>query len=72
MTEDDATKPASEATQSGGVDRKMLESLVCPVTQRPLEYDRERQELISKSANMAFPIRDGIPIMLVEEARALE
>ena len=58
--------------QPGGVDRKMLESLVCPVTQRPLDYDREAQELISRSANLAFPIRDGIPIMLVEEARPLD
>lgn len=60
------------APQPGGVDRKMLESLVCPVTQRPLDYDREKQELISRSANLAFPIRDGIPIMLMEEARALD
>ena len=55
-----------------GVDRKMLESLVCPRTQKPLEYDREQQELISRAANLAFPIRDGIPIMLAEEARVLE
>lgn len=55
-----------------GVDRKMLESLVCPQTQKPLDYDREAQELISRAANLAFPIRDGIPIMLVEEARPLE
>lgn len=55
-----------------GVDRKMLESLVCPVTQRPLEYDRNANELISRAANLAFPIRDGIPIMLLEEARALD
>ena len=60
------------ATLPGGVDRKMLESLVCPVTQRPLDYDREAQELISRSANLAFPIRDGIPIMLIEEARPLD
>ena len=55
-----------------GVDRKMLEALVCPLTQRPLEYDREAQELISRSANLAFPIRDGIPLMLPDEARAWE
>ncbi len=60
------------AAHANGVDRKMLEALVCPVTQRPLDYDREAAELISRSANLAFPIRDGIPIMLVEEARALE
>ncbi len=50
-------------------DRKMLEALVCPVTQGPLHYDAEAGELISKSAQLAFPIRDGIPIMLVSEAR---
>lgn len=60
------------AAHANGVDRKMLEALVCPVTQRPLDYDREAAELISRSANLAFPIRDGIPIMLVEEARALD
>ncbi len=53
-------------------DRHMLEALVCPMTQRPLEYDPERHELISKSANLAFPIRDGIPVMLVDEARKIE
>ncbi|OYU19427.1 MAG: hypothetical protein CFE34_05270 [Rhodobacteraceae bacterium PARR1] len=51
------------------VDRRMLESLVCPVTQSGLSYDAERQELVSKAARLAFPIRDGIPIMLVSEAR---
>lgn len=55
-----------------GVDRKMLESLVCPVTQKPLEYDREAGELISRTAGLAFPIRDGIPIMLMDEARRLD
>ena len=50
----------------------MLESLVCPRTQKPLDYDREASELISRSANLAFPIRDGIPIMLENEARVLE
>ncbi|MGR3363746.1 MAG: Trm112 family protein [Maritimibacter harenae] len=53
-------------------DRHMLEALVCPVTQRPLEYDAEKQELISRTARLAFPIRDGIPIMLVDEARKLD
>ncbi|QUS36481.1 Trm112 family protein [Falsirhodobacter algicola] len=53
-------------------DRRMLEALVCPVTQSTLSYDAERQELISQSANLAFPIRDGIPIMLTTEARELE
>ena len=54
------------------VDPKLLEILVCPVTKGPLEYDRDKQELISRSAKLAYPIRDGIPIMLPEEARPLE
>lgn len=53
------------------VDPKLLELLVCPVTKGPLVYDRERGELISKQANLAYPIRDGIPIMLADEARVL-
>ncbi|MGH8799620.1 MAG: Trm112 family protein [Casimicrobiaceae bacterium] len=53
------------------MDPKLLELLVCPVTKGPLIYDRERQELISKSARLAYPIRDGIPVMLEEEARRL-
>jgi len=53
------------------VDPKLLEMLVCPVTKGPLVYDREKQELISKSARLAYPIRDGIPVMLEEEARRL-
>ena len=52
-------------------DPKLLEILVCPVTKGPLVYDRERQELISKKAGLAYPIRDGIPVMLPEEARIL-
>ena len=54
------------------VDRKLLEILVCPLTKGPLEYDREKKELISRQAKLAYPVRDGIPIMLVEEARELE
>ena len=54
------------------VDPRLLEILVCPVTKGPLEYDRERNELISRSARLAYPIRDGIPIMLAEEARKLD
>ena len=54
------------------VDRRMLEALICPQSQGPLRYDADRQELISMMANLAFPIRDGIPIMLLSEARALE
>jgi uncharacterized protein len=53
------------------VDPKLLEILVCPMTKGPLIYDRERQELISKKAGLAYPIRDGIPVMLAEEARGL-
>jgi len=53
------------------VDSKLLEMLVCPVTKGSLRYDRERQELVSKSARLAYPIRDGIPVMLEEEARKL-
>lgn len=56
-------------TEGSAVDRRMLESLVCPVTQATLIYDADRQELVSKAAHLAFPIRDGIPIMLVSEAR---
>ena len=55
-----------------GFDRHMLEALVCPVTNAVLEYDAAAQELISKPANLAFPIRNGIPVMLVDEARPLE
>ena len=54
------------------VDPKLLEILVCPVTKTPLEYDAEKQELISRAAKLAYPIRDGIPIMLPEEARKIE
>jgi uncharacterized protein YbaR (Trm112 family) len=50
----------------------MLEALICPKTHAQLSYDSEAQELISKTANLAFPIRDGIPVMLIDEARALE
>jgi uncharacterized protein len=50
----------------------LLEILVCPLTKGPLEYDSRRQELISRSAKLAYPIRDGVPIMLPEEARQLE
>ncbi|MGH7119968.1 MAG: Trm112 family protein [Acetobacteraceae bacterium] len=54
------------------VDPRLLEILVCPVTKGPLEYDRERGELISRRAGLAYPIRDGIPIMLPDEARKIE
>ena len=53
-------------------DRKMLEALVCPLTQSVLEYNEEKQELISKNAGLAYPIKGGIPIMLADEARVLD
>ncbi len=56
----------------GQLDPRLLEILVCPLTHGPLDYDRERGELISKSARLAYPIRDGVPIMLPEEARNLD
>ena len=56
----------------GEVDPKLLELLVCPLTKETLEYDRSKQELISRGARLAYPIRDGIPIMLPDEARVLE
>ncbi len=58
--------------QDGGVDRKLIEILVCPITKGPLEFDAGRQELVSRSAKLAYPIRDGIPIMLPEEARKVD
>ena len=59
-------------TDQTAADRKMLEALVCPVTQGLLNYDADRQELVSRAAGLAFPIRDGIPIMLVSEARQVD
>jgi len=62
-----------DSNRSGGsVDPKLLEILVCPLTKATLEYDPVKQELISRSARLAYPIRDGIPIMLPEEARKLD
>lgn len=61
-----------EDTPQVPLDPRLLEILVCPVTKGPLEYDRQRGELISRSAGLAYPIRDGIPVMLPEEARPLE
>jgi uncharacterized protein YbaR (Trm112 family) len=57
---------------AGTVDPKLLEILVCPLTKGPLEYDAAKHELISRAAKLAYPIRDGIPIMLAEEARKLD
>jgi uncharacterized protein YbaR (Trm112 family) len=62
----------TEITRSGEIDPRLLEILVCPLTKETLEYDRAAQELISRGARLAYPIRDGIPIMLPDEARQLE
>jgi len=64
------TTPTNRPARS--VDPKLLEILVCPLTKGPLEYDAANQELISRKAKLAYPIRDGIPIMLPEEARKLD
>ena len=64
------TQPPQDAP--GAVDPKLLEILVCPLTKGPLDYDRDNQELISRKAKLAYPIRDGIPIMLPDEARRLD
>ena len=66
------TTPTPDRPDAGAIDPKLLEILVCPLTKGPLEYDVEKQELVSRRAKLAFPIRDGIPIMLPEEARRLE
>ncbi|MBT5649273.1 MAG: Trm112 family protein [Rhodospirillaceae bacterium] len=58
--------------EKSGIDPKLLEILVCPLTKGPLTYDRDAQELVSEKAQLAYPIRDGIPIMLVDEARQLD
>jgi uncharacterized protein YbaR (Trm112 family) len=63
----------SEASRAAGsIDRKLLEILVCPLTRTTLEYDAEKQELVSRAAKLAYPIHDGVPIMLPDEARPLE
>ena len=64
------TPPTERAARS--IDPKLLEILVCPLTKSVLEYDAEKQELVSRAAKLAYPIRDGIPIMLPEEARRLD
>lgn len=62
----------TEADRETPLERKLLELLVCPLTKGPLTYDKKKSELISKKARLAYPVRDGIPIMLPSEARALE
>jgi uncharacterized protein YbaR (Trm112 family) len=64
--------PERDSPAGRTVDPKLLEILVCPLTKTTLEYDRERQELVSRAAKLAFPIRDGIPILLEDEARRLD
>ena len=65
--------PMTETERPAGrIDPKLLEILVCPLTKTTLEYDAARQELVSRAAKLAYPIRDGIPIMLPDEARPLE
>ncbi|MDP3962078.1 MAG: Trm112 family protein [Pseudorhodobacter sp.] len=63
---------SDEVREPSVFDRRMLEALVCPLTQAVLSYDAERGELVSRAAGLAFPIRDGIPVMLVSEARKLD
>lgn len=65
-------EPAARDLPERGFDRHMLEALVCPVTHATLRYDARAQELISEAAGLAFPIRDGIPIMLLDEARQIK
>jgi uncharacterized protein YbaR (Trm112 family) len=64
--------PAEDAPEVSRVDPRLLEILVCPLTKTTLEYDAEKQELISRAARLAYPIRDGIPIMLPDEARRID
>jgi uncharacterized protein YbaR (Trm112 family) len=64
--------PDSTSPAGGPVDPRLLEILVCPLTKGPLVYDRQRGELVSEKAGLAYPIRDGIPIMLPDEARRLD
>ncbi len=68
---DNAATDDDKAAAATSVDPKLLDILVCPLTKSRLSYDRKRQELISEQAGLAYPIRDGIPIMLVDEARTL-
>jgi uncharacterized protein YbaR (Trm112 family) len=74
MTADDPREalPASLSRRAGLADPKLLELLVCPLTKTVLEYRADAQELVSRAARLAYPIRDGVPIMLPEEARPIE
>jgi uncharacterized protein len=68
----DQPRTGRDEESAQDIDPKLLEILVCPVTKGTLEYDRGRQELISREARLAYPVRDGIPIMLPDEARPIE
>jgi len=75
MAADESNAPESaprRGPEGSRIDRRLLEILVCPLTKNTLEYDSARQELVSRGARLAYPIRDGIPIMLPDEARILE
>ena len=72
MSDSAPTQQPPDPPRAAGIDPRLLEILVCPVTKGPLEYDRAANELISRKAGLAYPIRDGIPIMLAEEARLLD
>lgn len=72
MTDATQPEPQSEPRRVPAFDRHMLEALVCPVSHNTLRYDATRQELVSETVGLAFPIREGIPIMLVSEARQLK
>ncbi|MGJ0503851.1 MAG: Trm112 family protein [Methylocystis sp.] len=69
---DSGAEKFESAAEPTRIDPRLLEILVCPLTKTTLEYDSARQELISRSARLAYPIRDGIPIMLPEEARQID
>jgi uncharacterized protein len=71
MTSDTPPPEAPQPVEATRIDPKLLERLVCPLSKESLDYDAARQELISRRAKLAYPIRDGIPIMLPEEARPL-
>jgi uncharacterized protein YbaR (Trm112 family) len=72
MADDTTQTTTPPADAPAPVDPRLLEILVCPVTKQPLQYDRARNELVSRAAGLAYPIRDGIPIMLPDEARQLD
>ena len=70
--EPDSDPDMNKAPEPSSIDPRLLEVLVCPLSKTTLEYDRARQELVSRAARLAYPIRDGIPIMVPDEARPLE